>query len=326
MWGTATILAIHGWVHLTVQQSPSPPAYVGVGELRPADASPGSPPHSSPPPVGAMGSKRPRPWSRQPSGNPGSVAVAAAAFALAALALPEARALSGACTGRSDSSRARTWGDNSSSTTCIAERQGGPARRRKALVLSNSSGGGACRAAPSSSSGHVRRVLPPSPPAVLPLVDDHEGGSERNNNRESLRLQGGSAAPSISAVSVAHVLEPPPPRPPPPPARGSAPAPRTAAGSSRAKNSSGGDRESEAIYKVHRWKRDNDVRMFLMERGLSQWEVRKVLPVMRRDPELVNDIATLAARMQVGVRYFERRRLRGGNCSLLPCSLGVRGR
>ncbi|CAN0038849.1 unnamed protein product, partial [Ectocarpus fasciculatus] len=45
-------------------------------------------------------------------------------------------------------------------------------------------------------------------------------------------------------------------------------------------------------------KRDNDVRMFLMERGLSQWEVRKVLPVMRRDPELVTDIGVLAARMQ----------------------------
>jgi len=41
--------------------------------------------------------------------------------------------------------------------------------------------------------------------------------------------------------------------------------------------------------------------MFLMERGLSHWEVRKVLPVMRRDPELVNDIAILAARMQVRV-------------------------
>ncbi|CAN0106492.1 unnamed protein product, partial [Ectocarpus sp. 12 AP-2014] len=35
-----------------------------------------------------------------------------------------------------------------------------------------------------------------------------------------------------------------------------------------------------------------------MERGLSQWEVRKVLPVMRRDPELVTDIGVLAARMQ----------------------------
>lgn len=45
----------------------------------------------------------------------------------------------------------------------------------------------------------------------------------------------------------------------------------------------------------------NNVRMFLMERGLSQWEVRKMLPIMRRDPELVTDIAVLAARMQVGV-------------------------
>eukprot|EP00903_Cladosiphon_okamuranus_P014829 g13732.t1 len=50
--------------------------------------------------------------------------------------------------------------------------------------------------------------------------------------------------------------------------------------------------------KYHRWKSDNDVRLFLMERGLSQREVRKVLPVMRRDPDLVNDVATLAARMQ----------------------------
>lgn len=60
-------------------------------------------------------------------------------------------------------------------------------------------------------------------------------------------------------------------------------------------------------------KRDNDVRMFLMERGLSQWEVRKVLPVMRRDPELVTDIGVLAARMQVRVGAGEGSRniLRG---------------
>lgn len=50
----------------------------------------------------------------------------------------------------------------------------------------------------------------------------------------------------------------------------------------------------------------NNVRMFLMERGLSQWEVRKVLPVMRRDPELVTDIAVLAARMQVDWCFYRR--------------------
>lgn len=65
----------------------------------------------------------------------------------------------------------------------------------------------------------------------------------------------------------------------------------------------------------------NNVRMFLMERGLSQWEVRKVLPVMRRDPELVTDIAVLAARMQVGVcgfagvRSADRRTMHITTCS-----------
>lgn len=45
---------------------------------------------------------------------------------------------------------------------------------------------------------------------------------------------------------------------------------------------------------------DNDVRMFFLERGLSQEDVRKVLPVMRRDPNLMSYIGMLAARMQVG--------------------------
>lgn len=52
--------------------------------------------------------------------------------------------------------------------------------------------------------------------------------------------------------------------------------------------------------KGYRRFRDNDVRMFLLERGLSQWEVRKVLPVIRRDPKLMTDIGVLAAKMQVG--------------------------
>lgn len=45
--------------------------------------------------------------------------------------------------------------------------------------------------------------------------------------------------------------------------------------------------------------RDNDVRMFLLERGLRQGAVRKVLPVMRKDPSLMSDTGVLAARMQV---------------------------
>ena len=46
-------------------------------------------------------------------------------------------------------------------------------------------------------------------------------------------------------------------------------------------------------------RRDNEVRMFLLERGLSQEEVRKILPVTRRDPRLMSDIGVLAAKMQV---------------------------
>lgn len=45
--------------------------------------------------------------------------------------------------------------------------------------------------------------------------------------------------------------------------------------------------------------RDNDARMFLLERGLSQAELRKVLPVVRTDRELMSDVGVLAARMQV---------------------------
>lgn len=45
--------------------------------------------------------------------------------------------------------------------------------------------------------------------------------------------------------------------------------------------------------------RDNDVRMFLLERGLRQGAVRKVLPVMRKDPSLMSDTGVLAARMEV---------------------------
>lgn len=45
--------------------------------------------------------------------------------------------------------------------------------------------------------------------------------------------------------------------------------------------------------------RDNDARMFLLERGLSQGELRRVMPVMRRDSRLISDVAVLATRMQV---------------------------
>lgn len=281
--------------------------------------------------LGLMGSKRPRPWSRQASGSSGSVAVAAAAFALAALSLPEAGALSGSCaTGRSESSnRTRRWGDSSGDTTCIPGRRDGPGRRRKArLVLSSSGGASGHVRAPSSrstGSGHVRSVLrQSSPPSVLPLAGDHEDGSERNGSRGGVGLREGSVPPPIPAISVAHVLEPPPRSPgsrrtPRPPASASTKATNSSSSSSSA-------HKSKAIKKVHRWKSDNDVRMFLMERGLSQWEVRKVLPVMRRDPELVNDVATLAARMQViccvVTKTEENREWGVANSLILPCSLG----
>lgn len=45
--------------------------------------------------------------------------------------------------------------------------------------------------------------------------------------------------------------------------------------------------------------RDNEIRMFLLERGVSQHEVRKMLPLMRRDPELMSDVGVLAGRIQV---------------------------
>ncbi|CAM9162240.1 unnamed protein product [Scytosiphon promiscuus] len=45
--------------------------------------------------------------------------------------------------------------------------------------------------------------------------------------------------------------------------------------------------------------------MFFRERGLSKWEVRKVLAVVRRDPELVSDIGALAARMQAVADLLE---------------------
>lgn len=64
--------------------------------------------------------------------------------------------------------------------------------------------------------------------------------------------------------------------------------------------SGGGGGGGGAKKKGYRRFRDNDVRMFLLERGLSQWEVRKVLPVIRRDPKLMTDIGVLAAKMQVG--------------------------
>lgn len=44
---------------------------------------------------------------------------------------------------------------------------------------------------------------------------------------------------------------------------------------------------------------DNDARMFLLERGLSQSELRRVLSVMRRDPEVISNVDILATRMQV---------------------------
>eukprot|EP00752_Nemacystus_decipiens_P014387 g12797.t1 len=252
-----------------------------------------------------MGSKRPRPWSRQSSGSSNSVAAAAAAFALAALSLPEAGALSGSCAstaaGRSDSSsRTRRWGDSSGGVTCVAGRRDGPGHPRKARLVLSSGGGGAATGhvrSPSRGSGgggHVRSApRQSSPSAVLPLASDREDGTERNGCKRSVGLRDGSAPPPIPpAISVAHVLEQP---------QRSPASPRTpwaaTSGSTRAGNN-GGAPESKAIKTVHRWKSDNDVRMFLMERGLSQWEVRKVLPVMRRDAELVKDVATLAARMQ----------------------------
>lgn len=267
-----------------------------------------------------MGSKRPRPWGRQPSGNSSSVAVAAATFALAALSIKEASGFSGSCTGRSDSSRTRRWGDNRDGTTCIADSQDGPARRRKALVLNSSGGSGAYRAPPSSRrSGQVRSVPPPSPPAVLPLADDDEDSSGGGNSRESFRRRDSSVSPSISAVSVVRVLEPQPRRPTRRP-RGSAPTrPAAASSSTRATNR---ENKGKAVGEVHRWNRDNDARMFLMERGLSQWEVRKVLPVLRRDPELVNDVATLAARMQVLTYLCKLRRAWRRRCHSCTALLG----
>lgn len=44
---------------------------------------------------------------------------------------------------------------------------------------------------------------------------------------------------------------------------------------------------------------DNDVRMFLLERGLSRSELRRVLSVMRREPEVISNVDILATRMQV---------------------------
>ena len=69
------------------------------------------------------------------------------------------------------------------------------------------------------------------------------------------------------------------------------------------KRDGGGGGGGGANKKGYRRFRDNDVRMFLLERGLSQWEVRKVLPVIRRDPKLMTDIGVLAAKMQVRAAY-----------------------
>ena len=83
-------------------------------------------------------------------------------------------------------------------------------------------------------------------------------------------------------------------------ARGSGSGSFSSSGGSKNRGDGGGGGGGGLRKKGYRRFRDNDVRMFLLERGLSQWEVRKVLPVIRRDPKLMTDIGVLAAKMQVG--------------------------
>lgn len=59
-------------------------------------------------------------------------------------------------------------------------------------------------------------------------------------------------------------------------------------------------------------RRDNQVRMFFLEKGLSPEEVRKVLPVTRRDSRLMSDMGLLAAKMQVRTASVEAREGRVG--------------
>lgn len=242
-----------------------------------------------------MGSKRARPWSLQPTGS--SVAAAAAALALAALSVGEVGALSRSCTAKDTAGRWDDDGRGTTCTTCQVGRRDVPRQGRKALVLS----GSRPAAASTRRSCHAQSVIPvPSaPPGALPSDSGSSGGREGSRDssgsgRRGTTTSGGSSRgglrlrdrPAEAAVRARQAVEEPAPRP-----AAAAAAARRADRNSRSKSPKRGGQG--------RGRRDNDVRMFLMERGLSHWEVRKVLPIMRRDPELVNDIATLAARMQV---------------------------
>ncbi|CAN0137902.1 unnamed protein product, partial [Ectocarpus sp. 4 AP-2014] len=307
-----------------------------------------------------MGSKRARPWSRQPSGGVtgSAVATAAAAFALATLSVQGTGALSfhyhnnrglsaasssaPACTGSTTagtSSRSKSRGKRSDAKDAAAAAAARTAahsevrrrnkqrnRRREAVLSTTPSGGtGGGAAAPATTTAVSALIPPPSD-----NQKDSRGPSSSSSRVRFIDRAAGTAPGSATAAAAAaaeksalaaaaDVLEPPlrrtggnadttratrPWTTPSPRGRGTTTSTATATATATTCRSSidlEGEEEEEENRKAKKRqdrKRDNDVRMFLMERGLSQWEVRKVLPVMRRDPELVTDIGVLAARMQ----------------------------
>lgn len=65
-------------------------------------------------------------------------------------------------------------------------------------------------------------------------------------------------------------------------------------------------------------RRDNQVRMFFLEKGMSPEEVCKVLPMIRRDSRLMSDMGFLAAKIQVCTASVGEREGREARAALFP--------
>lgn len=123
--------------------------------------------------------------------------------------------------------------------------------------------------------------------AARPLRPPPRNGSRNGSHSSSTTTKTGVPPPTSSSTRALQA-----PRP--------LPTARSAETTSTSTSERSIDRAAARKRRYER-RRDNDVRMFFRERGLSKWEVRKVLVVVRRDPDLVSDIGALAARMQVGM-------------------------